>query len=637
MDANKPDTPTAKTGNRLLPVLLIVLAALGGVLYWFYFGGGAMKQPEITVVSKKKVEPAKQAPTPPKPAPLPSVTAPEASAAQKAELERSQGIVPSTLPALALVPNSAHMAVAIPPVANLLDQWIPVIQRVFRNDVDIRAEVNTAVRNVCGMLGAVPDGDAAAALQSIGLDTARPAGIFLEPQQTLQDMLKTAAAAKTPEETLAMKMPAVNDLFAFAAVLPISDRAKAEQLMMMAQALLGGGAAPTEERVDEFTVTVLPGVGAYCLTDQWALLGNSDKLVKESVARFKAPREVRYGSESCPAYDANEIAIQVFMGRVFSFLRPLAEVAMADQPALKTLIEARLKEVEAMLPAGAAEDPTLMTFSVTGEKIELRSRVDTATHKGLLEQLGVPQPMELARKLPENTGMLVSLCVTQNAKTQLSNSVKQSVANLPPDVKEGEKKMAQQVSTYVDQAMGALGSQFTLGIAGVSASGLPAIYALLESNNPILPQLAMGLAGAVVLEDLGEGVQIQKVNRPLPLGLEVYGTMVNKIWVVATDLNGLKAVIEHVKNNTTTQVLETFEPPIDPETARFLLIAVKPRLYLDTVKPVLENLLPSSTAFSVFNDVMIEVDRLIHDLRLQAELNGSWLENRVILNLNPAV
>jgi len=637
MDTNKPDTPATKSGNRLLPVLLIVLAALGGVLYWFYFGGGAVKQPEITAISKKKAEPAKQTQAPPKPAPLPAVTAPEASPAQKAELEKSRGIVPSTLPALALAPDSAHVAAAVPPVANMLDQWIPVIQRAYKNDLDIRAEVDNKIRSLCSMLGAVPDGDAVAALRSIGLDTARPAGIFLEPPEALREFLKTAASVKTPEEAQSLQLPPLNDLFAFAAALPVADKTKAEQLLMMAQALLGGGAAPSQETVDEFTVIVLPGVGAYCLTDQWAVLGNSDKLVKETVARFKAPRQSRYGTESCPAYDANEVAVQFYTGRALSFFRSLAEVAAADQPALRPLIETLFKEAEAMFPTGETDDPSIVTLSVTGEKIEFRGRVDTATHKGLLEQMGVPQPMDLARKLPENTGILFSLNVTQNFKTQLSNSVKQAATNLPPDAQDKEKKIAQQASTYVDQAMGALGSQFAIGIAGVNANGLPAVYLLLESNNPILPQLAMGLVGAVMAEDLGEGVQIQKVIRPLPLGLEVYGVMVNKTFLVSTDLDGLKALIDRVKNNATTPVFEKFEPPIDPETARYLLIAIKPQVYLDTLRPVLEKLIPPTTAVNVFNDVMIEVTRLIHDLRFLAELNGSWFENRVILNLNPNV
>ncbi|MBP9003252.1 MAG: hypothetical protein KBH78_06520 [Candidatus Hydrogenedentes bacterium] len=637
MDTNNSGTPTTKSSNsRLLPVLLVLLAALAGALYWFYFGGGAMKQPEITIVSKKKAESAQQAPAPPKPAPLPAVTAPEPSAAQKAELEKGRGIVPATLPALALAPDSAHVAVAIPPVANVLDQWIPVVQRIFKNDVDVRAEIDKQVRSACGFLGAAPDGDAVASLRSIGLDTARPAGLFLEPQEALRDFLKTAAATR-PDNPVELQAPPLNDLFAFSVALPVSDKARVEQLLQMAQAFLGGGAAPAQETVDEFSITILPGIGAYCLTDQWAVVGNSDKLVKETVARFKAPRQTRYGSEACPAFDANEVTLQFFMGRAFSFFRDLAEVAVANQPSLKPLIEAQLKDAEAMFPAGDADDPALYTFSLTGERLELRGRVDTAAHKGLLEQMGVPQAMDLARKLPENTGMLFALSVTQNFKQQLSNSVKQAASNLPPDARDRDKKVAQQASTYVDQAMGALGSQFAGGIAGVTANGLPAIYILLESNNPILPQLLMGLAGVTMVEDLGEGVQIQKVNRPLPLGLEVYGTMVNKAFLVSTDLDGLKALVDRVKNNATTQVFEKFEPPVDPDTPRFLLIAIKPQLYLDTVMPMLKQLLPPSTTLDIANDVMIEVARLVRDLRFLAEMNGTWFENRVVLNLNPNV
>lgn len=634
MDTNKPDTPPAKSGNKLLPVLLIVLAALGGALYWFYFGGGAMKQPEITIVDKKKADTAKQTPAPPKPVPLPAVTAPEPTAAQKAELDQSRGITPTTLPALALAPDSAHISLALPPVANLLDQWVPVVQRIFKQDLDVRAEIDRRVRAACGFLGTVPDGDAVVALQSTGMDTARPIGLFLEPKEALREFIKTAAQVKSPEEAEALSFPPINDAFGFAAAIPITDKAKAEQLLQMAQAILGGGAAPAQESVDDQTVTVLPGVGAYCLTDQWAVLGNSDTLVKETVARFKSPRQVRYGSESCPAFDANEVCAQVFLGRAFAFLREFADIAAAQQPAIKPLLDEQMKQFEAMLPAGEADDPALYTLSLTGDRLELRARIDTAAHKGMLDQMGVPQPMELVRKLPENAGLLLALNITQNFKQQLGNSVKQSAANLPPDAPEKQKKTLQQASTYVDQAMGALGSQFVFGVAGTTANGLPAAYLLLESNNPILPQLAMGFVGVAPHEDLG-GVQIQKVVRPLPMGLEVFAATVGKVFIISTDLDGLKALIERINSNAATQVLEKFEPPIDPDAARYLLMALKTQAYFDMASPLVKQLGQMSNVPYIVNDVMIEVVRLLRDIRFLAELNGTWFENRVILTLNP--
>ncbi len=332
-------------------------------------------------------------------------------------------------------------------------------------------------------------------LESIGIDTSRPMAVSVEPTDAFKDYAIAAVTADTREkaESLAREVPPLNDMLGFAAALPVRDKAKVEQLLMMAQAILGGGGAPAVEAVGDGQVTVLPGVGAYCLTDQWAVLGNSDKLVKETAARFAAPREVRYGSPACPAFDANEAVAQFFTGRSFTLLRQVLEAVAAKKPLLKPVMEQQMKEMEAILAAGDSDDPALLTLTITAERVELRGRVDTATHKGLLEQSGVPLPMELVRQLPENTELLLALSLTQNIKTQLSNSVKQAAASLPPDAPDRQKKGLQQASTYADQVMGALGAQFVLGVAGTTANGLPALYALVESNNPILPQLLMGL------------------------------------------------------------------------------------------------------------------------------------------------
>ncbi len=113
--------------------------------------------------------------------------------------------------------------------------------------------------------------------------------------------------------------------------------------------------------------------------------------------------------------------------------------------------------------------------------------------------------------------------------------------------------------------------------------------------------------------------------------------MVDKAFVVSTDHDGLKALIGRLKANAPTAVLDRFEPPIDKDAARFLLLAVKPQVYGEVLSPLLIQLLPDSTVLPIVSDVMIEVSRLVRDLRFQAELNGTWLENRIMLSLNPDV
>ena len=602
--------------TRILVLLLVVVAVAGGALYYFFDLGGT----GMTAIPKTPA--AKQAakPTPPPPPPPAKVVAPTKP------VSTEPGPTPITLASLKLMPEKTQLAVGLPPLSDILAKTLPIAQKAFKNDLDVKQFVDDQVRDMASAIGIIYDGDATQAFKAIGISPDESGALFVNFSAlaaTAAKSLKDAAPGSPPE------MPEFNPQdIKVVLTLPLLDAAKLEEMLKTGLSLLPGTGEPKTEDVGTIKLNIYEGMVtvAYFIADKRLVLGTDLDMLKSCAARMAQPAAFRYGTAACPAGDSNELVTMLYGHDFIPVIKGFLETAANMPPAAVAMAQGQLAVLEKMFEGETADDPMLLTFSILNDRVEVRSRMDSATHPGMLDYTGLAEPLRLAPTLPDDTMAFLSYRLNEQAKRIL----KESAGNaMPKDMKEGQK--GQQIETYINQGLSLLGDEITIGVGGLNDLQFPSVYIMVATGKPSTVQMLLGLAQPKLMETYSETPinQIQAVPFPIPL----YETFAGDALVISNNIAGMKGLIDRAKAKQNSNLFATQQPPLDPATPYYTAFLLRSALYRDTLRPVIQAMTPPGTVPEHVDGALVELNNIVRDLRLLAQLDGSWYDTKLIFSL----
>lgn len=554
-------------------------------------------------------------------------------AAAEAAAALLPGDVPATAAVLQLMPAEASAAIALPAPNVLVNEIIPVLERVFP-DADIQREVDDMIAD----LAREANVDDAATLAEIaaarGLDFDQPIALFIDLAAALGD----PAAASSEED--ADGAPAYDEEALFeedwddaegfaleempdvALVLHVSDAAAAEAFVKELAKNLGGLDAPESTETGGVTIQQFGDDLAYYVSGGKIALSNSATLLRGVAAREAAPAAIRYGTPDAPAEHANEIVALLQGSRVMPLLTGFAEASGALDAGTAALLGQQLGDT---LSAWVSEDddPIIVTLAVDDTRVQLNARVDTTTHPNVLTASGEAAPLRLSTSMPEGTLGFLNLRLTPEFKDRLKNVMD----NLPDDVA-ANAQTAQGIAMG-GQFLGMLGDEIALGLTPVPED-FPAILLMigLEQVDVTRGLIAM-FAQPQKLETHRE-VEISTITlAPIPLYLAYpAGTA-----VASNSLEMLKDVMDNLLEGTPTGLYGGLNPPMDPKLPRYNALYIDSALLTDVILPLsmLVGGLPGDAG-----PVLDEVTKVVKSLRSTQEIQGDWLVARLALALQPA-
>jgi len=557
-------------------------------------------------------------------------------------------IVPSTLPALAFMPAEAQVAVAIPSPAVLIGNALPLAKALAEPERDIEAELKEAIQQRGEELGV--DADSYEALAAaLGVDPEAPIAAFGDFRKTIASAAEAKAAhdAKAAAEAPAEAAPESADADpalegsepsleesieepetapdhfedadppAWVAVLGLTDPEKARtelERIVAADEELSAVPSTTEE-VEGITITTRDIYG-YFTTDKHLVLGDVS-LLRGAAKRVKDPATFRYGTVECPPSIADEAVALFYGGRLlplFESAIPLLGLESGAEP----LLAAQIDKYKSMF-AENGDDAMVITSSLADGKFEALTRIDSATHVGILEKTGQPAPLRLARYLPDSTLALISMRFTEEYKKQLLEEVVPMVgASADPNAAAGAGMAVQVISQ--------IGDELSIGITGAQ-DGLPNINILLGLAQPDatkgLLQMFVPMQGGVDYE----GFSIGKI--PTPIGLEVNLSFVDNFLLASTSEDGAKAIIDLHKAQKASPLFASLEPPLDVEKPVFQTMFFNSAMIEQAMGAAA--MLP--TAPATMDPGMTRIVNAIRELRVVSAMEDSWLTSRATVYL----
>ncbi len=608
---------TPRTRNLVL--LLVLVAAAAGALYYFFDLGGT----GMTAVPKAPAPAAKdvaKTTAPPPPPPPVKLVAPEKA------LSTEPGPTPITLPSLKLMPEKTQLALGLPPLSIMLAKTVPIAQKAFKGDLNVQDEMDNFVRDMAGEAGIQYEGGTVNALKAVGVDPDQSGGLFMN----FSAFAETAAKAlkdMAPDSPPAMPEFNPKDL-KLVLTLPLLDVDKAEQLLTTALAIAPGMSGPKTEDVAGVKLNVYDGpvTAAYFIADKRLVIGTDLDMVKSAAAHLAQPATFRYGTAACPAGDANEFVTMVYGRDFIPVLKQLMETAAKVKPAAVAMAQAQFSVLEKMFAGETADDPMLTTLSILDDRVELRSRMDSATHPGMLDYIGLAEPLRLAPMLPDDTMAFFSHRLNEQAKRIIAESANNA---LPPDMKNSPK--AQQISTYVNQGMSLLGDEITIGVGGLNDLQFPSVYIMIGTSKPQTAQMLMGLAGPKLMETYNE-VQINQITA-IPSPIPLYSTFAGDALVLSNNIAGMKGLIDRAKAKQNSNLFASEKPPLEPSTPYYGAFLLRTALYSDVLRPVLQAMTPPGTVPEQVDGALVELNAIVRDLRVLAQLDGSWYDTKLVLSM----
>lgn len=610
---------------------------------------------------QKKQEPPPPPPKVEQPAPAPVEKAAAPSLPPPPTVPALGAVVPVTLSALKLAPESAMITLALPPLQGTLDKGIALAKKILPPGTDVDGEVAKSITQMAQDAG-VPDAKTIAEIASAkGLNAEAPIALFVDLTNTAgsaktaltamkadldaqkaapapEAAPKAEGAAKTEAAPAAEKpaAPKALDLDkvvaslkppAVAAVLGCSDPAKVEATIGEVLGVTGGYVDPAKvETSDVGGVSVKcfdPEKLAYAVAGDKLVVSNSLEMLKQVLGRVASPAVVRYGSVECPASSPDEVVLLSRMDKIAPIAKELLPLVLALQPDAGQMPEGQLDYMNKMFDALAGDDPSVCTLEWTDKKIELAGRYDLGKHPGMAELAGEAQPLRLAPMLPDNTLLFLSVRLNEKTKAQIKDGW---IKSLPPEVK-NEAGLSKALP-YVETVLSMLGDEISVGIAG-AAGGLPQVYLMAGLGNAEQAKGLIQLAAPMTPSDPHEGVEISLLAIPSPV--PVYIAFVDNTLMVCNDLEKLKGLITLAKAKSASKLFTSLDPAMDPATPSFGALLVKSALVTDVVRPL------AAFMGGLPPEMQGPVDKVVstvREIRATKTLQGGWAKENLSIYLN---
>lgn len=582
-----------------------------------------------------------------------------------------------TRPVLKLTPESATVTVALPPVSGLYDKALALAKRIAPPDFKLDAEVSSMVAEVAEDQGVPNAKSLAEIIRAKGFNPDAPAALFMDltpMAQSAQAVLKaagTAMPAPLPKEGAPKegapkegasgastgasgsaeaeeKSEAAPAPEAANPAPPISQETVTHALTEMKNPAVVGVVGCADPAVAEATVKEFlrsqnspvdaskvedinvdgvavhsfeSGKFAYAIQGNQLVLGNSLDMLKETLARFKTPAVIRYGTTECPPSAPDEVVTLTRLDKLGPLVKDLLPALLAANPGAAPLADTQKQAMDEYLAAFAGTDPLVTTINWTPDLIALLSRIDLSKHAALAEQMGENKPLRLAPLMPEST--LLLFAQEFNAKT-LETLKKTWTGGLPPGMPQAAG--VEEAMGYVAQVIDVLGDELDLGIAGAEA-GLPQVFMMAGLAKPEDARKLIEQHAPITPGETYKGVQIGSITPPVPVPVVVFIAFVDNTVIVSTDPDRVKALIDLLQSKGTSNLFGTLKPVLDVATPRQGLFILNTKLLTDVILPWT----PANARF-----LLSRICGVVREVRMtKNEAKDHWAESGVTLYLNP--
>lgn len=575
----------------------------------------------------------------PPPAPKPAAKAEPAPRALKTP--PLGDVAPVTLDVLKLMPESAMVSLALPPITGMHDKGVALAKRIVPEGIDVEAEIAKAVAGMAEDAD-VPDAKSIAdIMRAKGLNPEAPIAVFADftesaaSAKAAMEELKEATAPggeqKPDAEALAGQAKDMREVVsemsvpAMAGVIGCIDAELVENTL---KEILSSEDSPVDasklEDIEAQGVTIHcydPEKFAYFVSGDKLVLGNSVPLLKQTAARLEAPAVIRYGSVECPASVADEAVILVRADKFMPLLTDLMPVWLAMNPATAGYANMQMEAMEEMVAAFTGEDPLVMTLAVTDDKIELLTRIDYDKHPALAEYTGEAKPLRLAPLLPAGTLTMLSVQFNETTRERMKKTWMSAV---PPEVQ--ETAGFQQAKETIEKILAILGDEVTIAIA--PAVGLPQVFVMAGLADAAVAKDYIEQVAPITPGETYEDVEIGTLALPIPMALSL--AFSGDTAILATDVEALKGIIDNLKAGTASDLFKSLDPPLDPAIPRHSAFFVSSRLITDVVVPL------SALAGGIPAEAQTYVNTVtgvLKELRALKEQKGNWAEGSLTLYL----
>jgi hypothetical protein len=529
---------------------------------------------------------------------------------------------PSTPDVLALAPKEAQVAIALPPISESLDEYVAFLNKVAPQ-LNVEAELAEAVADLARdakVEGAESFEDVATAR---GLDASKPSAAFLDFSKSLEpirmaqkgdDGGEAAAGDAAAEEAPAEEEMPEPDAPAWVSVYGVSDKAKVEELLKEVVANIPELASATVEAVEKGGQSVqVYGDYGYFITDSHAAIGSKDLLLA-TADQWDVGRKVRYGSDDLPANE-HEIVALIYSDRFFPLLEELLPALEMDDVA-RSVAKAQLDQFKTSMASSDGEDPLVVTLTLSDGRADLRTRLDTKTHPGFLQQAGPASALRYGKVLPKDTLAMLTIRLNEETKKQLQEQ-------LLPAIQEA----GGQGAAFAGPVIQIIGEEITLGIAAVE-NDFPAAFLMIALADPEAAKGLLNMLVPTMPAETHAEEEIKSIAAPIPVPLAM--ATPGDTLLVSNNTDGMKKIIDLVKSNGTTEFFSSLGDPLAGDTPRYLAMLLKSALITDVVVPLsaLGGGLPEDIAPTV-NQLTASVD----EVRYVYELQENWATAQFTLYL----
>lgn len=588
--------------QRLVILAVLLVVALIGASAYFY-ATGAFKTEETACCTAPPADRAVAVDKTPAAPPVRQREAGEFEPAAEA---------PLTLTALKYMPEQAQVALGIPPATSLLARYMPFIQE-FIPGLNLQEELDLIASDLAVDMEVSDEGGLAGVLSAMGIDSGAGMAVFLDLSEAAQVLAESVASGDMDELP---DMSSAKGLL----VIPVNDGKKAEDSLLKLGGDLLSGMEISEEEVNGITIKMLGDMAGYFVSDTILAVSNSKTLLEQAVTRAASPAVFQYGSTLCPPDDVHEAVALVFADRLMPMLDLMSEKMAELEPTVQVLVSAQMEKLRHIYGSASPQDPMIITARVDETAVELKTKIDTAVYPELAEYMGAAYPLRLAQLLPPNTRSFLSLCFNEEAKAQIKDVYLESI---PEEVK--QRPGVSQGIMYSDSAFQLLGGEITLGVTGFEPIGFPSVFLMVQIANTPGAQILLQMAPQVDHDAPYRDVQVKALG--VPFYLPIYFVLVNDALILSNSDEGIRGVIDLIKDGQTSGFFEKLNPPIPPDAPIYQAFLIKPSLYTEIVEPLAP--LAGRSLPSEAEDAFSTAARLFEDIRFLNEMQGSWSVSRL--------
>ncbi|HOE66450.1 MAG TPA: hypothetical protein PLO62_07975 [Candidatus Hydrogenedentes bacterium] len=555
----------------------------------------------------------------------------------------TQAVAPSAPPApvvapvvraLQCMPEQAALALAAPSLDAFYGKAVALAKRVVPEGIPVEEAIAQYSQIMAAHLGVPSASTPVDVMKAGGLDANAPVAVFVEldtMHQALGDFaVQMRAAASAGEDSVGSSAPPAPikpPQPGMAILFTASDPVKADAFVT--KFIAAASDVPAEiktEQDGDIALTFVKADGpAYFVSGSTFVFGNSRALLKAVAARMRTPADVRYGSDACPINDPAEIAMLLRMDTLLNIAAGLSTTAAMLDSGVAEAARTQMKAMNDLLKSYAGADPMVVTWNVRQDGMDLLARIDTETHTALPAMLGDAAPLTLSNLYPAALDLFVDMRLTPEAKAQLERTWKNSLS-----VPVQDDPRAKQTLSLLRLALALTGEELALGVTG-QRDGLPLLLALIEQDDVEKTKSVLAEIG-IASKSLETYNEVELMELPIPVTPAIRYGFIGDTLAFSNDIAALKGAIDRKVATQEQTYLASLRPPLDAATPRYMAAVLRGSLFTHVFAPMA--LRDNQEANPEASATLAVVGAKLRDVRLLQERRGSWLEQRLSIQLN---